>query len=226
MRYSRINLLNNIETFKNEEGLTLIELMIVLVLSLILMAAAYMSYQIQSTSSQTQSQVSLMQQDLRAAMYNLSKDIRNAGCETKAVISAAEVPNLVATSNSSGVNRLTLYMDITGTGGNPDGDTNDPGEHVLYRLQGTDLQRIDFNDNNSTMQIAQNVQAFQLTYYSYNSATNTFSVILAAALPGNEANVRLVKISMTTRSSQPDPDSGQYLTRTLDRRIKLRNIIE
>jgi prepilin-type N-terminal cleavage/methylation domain-containing protein len=225
MRYEdRTHILHEKDFLRNEKGLTLIELMIVLVISLILMAAAYMSYQVQSTSSQTQAQVSLMQQDLRVAMYNLSKDIRNTGCETRTVLGAAEVPALVATSNSSGVSRLTFYMDITGASGNPDGDTSDTGEHILYRLNGMDLERIDINNGNSAMQIAQNVTNFQLKYYSYNESTNTFSEITSASLPGNEANVRIITISVTTRSSQPDPDSGQYLTRTLQRRIKLRNI--
>ncbi len=226
MRQNRIHFPNNMKIIQNNEGLTLVELMIVLVLSLILMAAAYMSYQAQSTSGRTQAQVSLMQQDLRAAMYNLSKDIRNAGCETRAVMSAAEVPELIATSNSSGLDRLTLYMDITGPGGTPDGDTNDPGEHILYRLNGTDLERIDFNDNNSVLQIAQNVQLFRLSYLYYNEATGTFPEIAIASLPGNESTIRLIGVRMIVQSSQPDPDTGQPLTRELRKRIKLRNVHE
>jgi type II secretory pathway component PulJ len=188
-----------------------------------------MSYQVQSTSSQTQAQVSQMQQDLRVAMYNLSKDIRNVGCRRNigTVITSGPdgISQIVATSNSSGLNRLTLYTDITGDPeGSPDGDSNDPGEHVLYRLNGTDLQRFDFNDGGKILQIAQNVQVFELRYYSHDPATNTFNEI--AALAGNEEDVRLIKIKMTVRSSQPDPDSGNYLTRTLERRIKPRNIKE
>lgn len=229
MRYNNINDINKIDVFKNEEGLTLVELMIVLILSLVLMAAAYMSYQVQSTSSQTQTQISQMQQDLRVAMYNISKDIRNVGSKQDMGTVMTEGPGIisqiVATSNSSGLHRLTLYTDITGyPDGSPDGYSDDPDEHILYRLNGTDLQRFDFNDGNKILQIAQNVQVFELTYYSFDEATNTFNEI--AALAGNEEKVRLIKVKMTVRSSQPDPDTGEYWTRTLERRIKPRNIKE
>ncbi len=220
MRYDKIDVI------KNEKGLTLVELMIVLVLSLVLMAAAYMSYQVQSASSRTQAQVSQMQQDLRVAMYNLSKDIRNVGCkQNMAGVITQDLSGIVATSNSSGINRLTLYTDITGNAdGSPDGFSDDPGEHVLYRLNGGNLQRIDFNDDNKILNIAQNVQTFELRYYSLDAATNTVQEI--TALPGNEEKVRLVKIKIAVRSSQPDPDSGDPLTRTLERRIKPRNIVD
>lgn len=225
MRHNKTHFSNKIEINHNNEGLTLIELMIVLVLSMVLMAAAYMSYQVQSASSKTQSRVSLMQQDLRVAMFNLSKDIRNAGCDHLARSDIAMAP-LVATSNSSGEHRLTINMDLTGyADGRPDGFTDDSGEHILYRLNGTNLERIDINDSNKVLQIAQNVQDFLLEYFSIDSATGTLTPITAATLPGNEDDVRVIRISISIES--PDPSNpGQTLTRYLRRDVKLRNIYD
>ncbi|MRR14375.1 prepilin-type N-terminal cleavage/methylation domain-containing protein, partial [archaeon] len=53
---------------KENSGLTLLELMIVLTLSLILLGATYMSYQVQHLNSISQKKVMTVQQDIRAVM--------------------------------------------------------------------------------------------------------------------------------------------------------------
>jgi prepilin-type N-terminal cleavage/methylation domain-containing protein len=61
---------------KDNTGITLVELMIVLVLSLLLMSAAYMAYQAQNVSGNVQHQIATLQQDLRAVLDIMEKDIR------------------------------------------------------------------------------------------------------------------------------------------------------
>ncbi len=216
------------ELLKNNKGLTLVELMIVMVLSLLVMGAAYMSFQVQHSTSESQAQVSLVQNDLRAAMYNISKDLRTAGAQTKFGMQSFSgtipvITTLVATSNSSGIDRITLYSD---TQGNPDGSpdfmTDDPGEHILYRLNGTTLERVDFSSINSVMAIARNVTRFSLTYYSCDD-TGTMTEIPVGSLPGNEKEVTLVRVDISIRSNKTDPDTGQYVTRSMGRMVMLRN---
>ncbi|HPC47814.1 MAG TPA: prepilin-type N-terminal cleavage/methylation domain-containing protein, partial [Deltaproteobacteria bacterium] len=50
------------------KGLTLVELMIVLVLSILLMGAVYMTFQLQHSSSRSQMEVSAVQNDIRVAI--------------------------------------------------------------------------------------------------------------------------------------------------------------
>jgi type IV pilus assembly protein PilW len=67
------------ETKKKEEGVTLIELMIVLVIATFLVAGIYSLFITQSRSYSVQDQVAGVQQDARAALNIMARDIRMAG---------------------------------------------------------------------------------------------------------------------------------------------------
>ncbi len=212
--------MKRIQVIHNRDGLTLIELMIVMVLSLLVMAGAYMAYHAQNKSSNAQHQVTQVQQDLRAAMDIITRDIRNAGCQSqKAIVHPIDASTL----NSTGLDNITLYMDLgDGAGGSLDSDVNDTGEHVLYRLDGTDLERIDYNGP-GTQIIAQNVTEYSLHYYQYDPTTETSTEIPVASLSGNETQVSYIDVTLTVRSKQRDPDTNQFFSRSLNRRVKLRN---
>jgi type IV pilus assembly protein PilW len=62
-----------------EKGFTLIELMVVLAISGFIVAVVYVIYDSQQKSYTTQEQVSTMQQNLRAVMYFMQREIRMAG---------------------------------------------------------------------------------------------------------------------------------------------------
>ncbi|MCJ7663967.1 MAG: prepilin-type N-terminal cleavage/methylation domain-containing protein [Desulfobacterales bacterium] len=64
---------------KKEAGLTLIELMIVLVLSAVVTASIYATFIAQQKSYATQTRVSDMQQNARAALTLMERDLRMAG---------------------------------------------------------------------------------------------------------------------------------------------------
>ena len=59
-------------------GFTLIETMIVIVVSAVISLATYSIYQLQSTTYSSQREVASMQQELRGSLYILAWDIRNA----------------------------------------------------------------------------------------------------------------------------------------------------
>jgi prepilin-type N-terminal cleavage/methylation domain-containing protein len=65
--------------FKKKSGVTLIELLIALVLSSILTAALYRSFISQQKTYTVQDQVAEMQQNIRVAMGQMTKEIRMAG---------------------------------------------------------------------------------------------------------------------------------------------------
>jgi prepilin-type N-terminal cleavage/methylation domain-containing protein len=64
---------------KREEGVTLIELMVVLVIAAILVGGVYSLFTTQQRSYSVQDQVTGVQQDARAALTIISRDIRMAG---------------------------------------------------------------------------------------------------------------------------------------------------
>ncbi len=61
------------------QGFTLIELLVAMVISLVVMGAIYGTFKSQQDSFVIQDQVTAMQQNLRAAMYTMSRDIQMAG---------------------------------------------------------------------------------------------------------------------------------------------------
>src|SRR4030043_731514 len=69
----------NASVFKKKNGLTLIELLIALVLSSILIAALYRVFISQQRIYMVQDQVADMQQNVRIALGQMTKEIRMAG---------------------------------------------------------------------------------------------------------------------------------------------------
>jgi type IV pilus assembly protein PilW len=62
-----------------DQGFTLVELLVAMAISGVVMAGIYSAYYSQQKSYVTQEQVSAMQQNLRAAMYYMEREIRLAG---------------------------------------------------------------------------------------------------------------------------------------------------
>jgi prepilin-type N-terminal cleavage/methylation domain-containing protein len=71
-----------IDVVNNKEGFTLAELLIAMAISLVVMGAIFLTFKSQQDSYVIQTQVSAMQQNLRAAMYILTRDIQMAGYYT------------------------------------------------------------------------------------------------------------------------------------------------
>jgi type IV pilus assembly protein PilW len=65
--------------FNNKKGFTLLELVIAMAVSTIVMAAIYSTYQAQLRSHVTQQALVEMQQNARAAMFAMEREIRMAG---------------------------------------------------------------------------------------------------------------------------------------------------
>ena len=67
---------------KTQKGFTLIELLVAMVLALVVMGMLFRTFKIQQDSYVIQDQVVAMQQNLRSAMYVLSRDLQMAGFYT------------------------------------------------------------------------------------------------------------------------------------------------
>jgi type IV pilus assembly protein PilW len=102
-------------------GFTLVELLLAVTISGLILAAVFSVYQYQQKHYTAQLDVTEMQQNIRAGLNFITRDIRMAGFEaagaTGAEIKAAK-PDL-----------FYFTLDL-----NEDGDTADAGEHVAYDL--------------------------------------------------------------------------------------------
>lgn len=197
------------------KGLTLVELMIVLVLSVLLMSAAWLSYQAQHKGGRVQEQVALIQQDLRTVMDIMEKDIRNAGCDP-CMTGIAPL-----TANTSGGRTLGVQYDP---------DTNSATcphatmTHTRYYV----------NANNQLLRngeiLIENVTSFGVSYTNaaggsiassggVNTAYSTSKTLDASQIE----DIRTVEIDVVVRSARPDPDTDQYVNRSMLRRVRMRN---
>jgi prepilin-type N-terminal cleavage/methylation domain-containing protein len=103
------------------KGFTLVELMIAVAVSGLVLTAVATTYINQNRHYNAQLDVTMMQQNIRASLYILTRDIRMAGFEKfgsgKAQIVDA-LPDL-----------FSFTVDL-----NEDGDTDDAGENIAYDL--------------------------------------------------------------------------------------------
>lgn len=187
---------------RGEKGFTLIELMIAVFVAGVLMTAVYSAYVSQQKAYTTTEGLAEMQQNLRAAMYFMAKEIRMAGCNPKGSADDAGF-------NAIGANSVSFTMDIRGQAATdpPDGDTGDLNETITFSLadwnnDGTnDLMRNTPPSGNQP--VAENIDALNFVYLDSNENVT-----------GDRLAVRSVQITLVARSTKRDPDFTDTTTYT------------
>jgi prepilin-type N-terminal cleavage/methylation domain-containing protein len=203
---------------RSNRGLTLVELMIVLVLSLMLMAAVFLTYQLQSGSGQSEMRKAAIQQDLRAMMEVITLDIMHAGLDPKITGTIEGIPEDISSRNT-----LRVVMDLDQSGSTSNAAT-DAEEVITYSLNGTNLQRT--SDNSGvTRIIGNNVSGLTFTYMDkdFQNITPAGNATLNLAVA---QSVRFIAVSITVQDDRPDVQTGNAIQRTLTRTICRRNGVD
>ncbi len=140
---------------KHDRGFTLIEILIVLLLVSILTAAIYRTFRDQQKSYMVQEEVVEMQQNLRAGLDIMSREIRMAGYDPA---QSGNFGFLTAAATST-----SFTIDFDGNGGTPGND-----ETITYRLVDYDGDGIAAELKRTTtsmdLPIALNIQAIGFAY--------------------------------------------------------------
>jgi type IV pilus assembly protein PilW len=190
--------------YEEEQGFTIVELLLALLIAATVMAAIFMVYRSQQKSYITQEQVAAMHQNVRAAMYYMEREIRMAGCDPTGIAGAGIV--------IANANLIRFTEDIRGKYGTnpPDGDTGDPNEDITYTLADangdgdTDLVR---NTGGGNMLVAENISSLSFQYLDEDGNTT-----------GTLSAIRFVQITLTGATKDHKNDS------TLTTRIHCRNL--
>ena len=219
-------------TIKSNQGFTLVELMVSLVVAGVVLAGICSTFYSQHTSYLNQEQIVSMQQNLRAAMYIMERDIRMAGHDPNGDSGAG-----IVTANASSI-RIAQDLTNNAATGIPDGDVGEPGEDITYSLADADgdgdmdLVRTDHNAA-VTQMIAEDIDALNFVYLNQNGVVTTIP-----------ADIRSIQISVLARTGQPSrgyvnkavyqnqkgqtifiPLSGdQHRRRLLTAEVKVRNL--
>lgn len=187
-------------------GFTLVELLVSMAIVGIVLSAIYSLFISQSRTASVQGQVVSVQQNLRAAIYFMEREVRMAGYNPTGVDSggAGEDIDCDGTDDPSqdddsatlmtdeseafGIKNaqtstLTFTQDLNGNGDTCDGD-----ESITYALNGLMLEK------NGTP-IAENIEAI---YFEYLDAAGTVVTSIGS--------IRQVVITVVGRTARPDAD--------------------
>jgi type IV pilus assembly protein PilW len=184
---------------RSNQGFTLVELLVTLVVSGVVLAGICSTFYSQQTAYLNQEQIIAMQQNLRVAIYNMEREIRMAGHDPNGDAGAG-----IVTANA---NSIRIAQDLTGNGGtgDPDKDVGDPGENITYSLQDADgdgdmdLVRNDHNGAGIQM-IAEDIDALNFVYLNQNGLPTTLL-----------ADIRSVQITVLAKTGLP---SRGYVNKT------------
>ena len=206
---------------RNRKGFTLLELLVAMGLSVIIMAAVYSTYYSQQKSYIVQEQLAAMEQNLRAAMFYMERDIRMAGCDptrkTAAGVTTADATELSFTEDTDGDGDLItityrLYTDTDGI-------------QKLGRVRDTGG-----GSPPPPVPVAEDIEVLNLVYLDRDSndlADDGLGNVKDAA---NIARIRSVHVTVAARTGIEDPtytDPAQgdhYRRNLLSSNIKCRNL--
>lgn len=160
---------------KKEKGFTLVELMVVLVLTAIAAVGMYHSYQSFSISAEVEEQKTELNQNIRIALNRMVRDFRMAGYDPLGTANAGF--SSIATQN------VTFSMD--------DNHTGVPGTVVAVTYQ-YDAANKELDRNG--ISVVQNVSALEFRYFGIDGVTET----------GVLDDIRSVQISLVVETTNED----------------------
>jgi Tfp pilus assembly protein PilW len=119
----------------HSRGVTLVELIISMGISVAVLAMAFGIFAYLSGALSTQQKVTDSQLEQFEAFSTLETDIRNAGADPLAAApyKGGVYPVEIIPSDQPMAGGLRLRTDFTGTSGVPDGDLDDVGEQIVYQ---------------------------------------------------------------------------------------------
>ncbi|BCS97141.1 hypothetical protein DSLASN_27730 [Desulfoluna limicola] len=184
-------------TGKNNQGLTLVELIVAMAMATIVSVALVSIFTTQSRTQAAQENIISMQQNLRAALYLMGRDLRMAGYRGPDPASAPAAGFLTATASAisftmvdDATNALTTvsyeYFDSDGD------DVND----AIRRSDGATTNEL----------VAENIDGVEF-YYTLESGAQTTT-------PTTLGNIRSVDITILARTNRNDRDFSNTTTYT------------
>jgi len=204
----------------NRKGFTLIELLIAMVVASIIMAAIYTAYRSQAQAHRTQQLVVQMQQNMRAALYLLEREIRMAGYSiTDPPAPVGFVQNFMGLGSphdgsgaTTNANNIAFTVDSNDSGTIDAAAANAGFEIIAYRLNAANdtLQRWD-GSNGSWQVAADQITNLTFTYHREDDSQIPFPIQAA-----DMQDIRSVEVAITATSR----DRNMNLTN----KIKCRNI--
>ncbi len=185
---------------RNQKGFTLIEFIVTMAIMGIVLAGIYSVYYSQQKSFIVQDEVAEMQQNLRAAMFFMAREIRMAGCNPTGKASAG-------IESDSNANTIHFTMDLRGKDPDDpsDGDTADDNENITYALgdsNGDGIIEIVRDTGDGIKPVAENIDALDFVYLDANGNPG--------AGPSTTRSVQITLVARTGKGDQGYRDTATY----------------
>jgi type IV pilus assembly protein PilW len=187
-------------------GVTLIELLIAMAVGMVVLSAVYAVYTLQNKLLANQDQLSALGQNARIAMDVMVREIIMAGYNQTSASCSSPVTAVrrctgttTATNTpcvgitSAGADTISFVADIN-SNCDTTADTANPNENITYAVYSPGgVPSLGRTSNGSQAPVAENVASLSLVYYDRNGAVTA-----------NLANIRKIKIAITSRTSKED----------------------
>ncbi len=185
----------------SQDGFSLIELMVSIAISVIALAAITTTFVSQSQSYDIQEQLVEMQQNARAAMDIMTREIRMAGFSPTG-------------TSFDGVHhhsdKIHIRADLNGNG-----TYNDENEDIKYSYDSVNYL-IERDAKLGKQTFAENIQDFTMAYFNNNGNATT-----------NSSDIRQIQITIIARTAEIDRNysfNGGYHTYKLTSLVTPRNL--
>jgi type IV pilus assembly protein PilW len=190
-------ILKRVSTLKSEKGFTLVEILVAVAISGIVMAGIYSAYYTQQRSYEVQEQEVAMQQNLRAAMYFMEREIRMAGLDPERSAGAAIIAVGSDTLQLSEDTSDPDDVDGDGILDEPSGIIETEQENIRYYLEDDRLRRATIEEATGdplVQTLADNIETLDFVYLDADGNVT--------ATPGDIASVQ---IALVAKSARQDP---------------------
>ena len=202
-------------------GFSLVELMIAMAAGLVIIGAAYQSFTAQQKIYAAQDRVTEMQQNARAGLDFMTRELRMAGYNPRGIPTTVQRMGIVAASAHS----IRFTRDMNG-----DGNTNgtDPCEDVTYALYDAgldgdlDLGRSCGGGKNEP--VAENITSLDFVYM-WPDPTDPINKMIVTSNPDPNqlSQIRTIQITLTAQTASKDPNRRTYRKITMVSSVRLRN---
>ncbi len=235
----------NLKLGANQEGVTLIELLVALVVSAVIVAGVYRVFTTQTRTYTVQAEVVDVQQNIRSVMELILRDVRMAAYKSNVnpvTLAASIFPGDTVTARSDAI-RVEYQRSVDCNGA----AVGNPQRHmvVYYMDNGTLKRDLQVAGNTCNQEeVLRNVNLLRFTYgvdgivgldSSQNGAMddqngdgiiNDDDWVSPTAVINGDLNVIAIRIELTAEPSNPNanPDVANIVPRNLVSTVNVRNL--